>query len=176
MPPAAKAAAAAVHVALLRAINVGGTGKLAMADLRALCEGCGFTDVATYIQSGNVVLRSKLGEAGVKKALEAALAKKMGKPFGALVRSAAEMQRLAADPPFAEAPPNFVYAHFFDEPLAKGVLDGVVAPGGGSCAAASCSSTTPTAAGRASSSCRCPRRGRRATSTRCASSPRWRRR
>jgi uncharacterized protein (DUF1697 family) len=66
----------------------------------------------------------------VKKALEAALAKKMGKPFGALMRSAAEMQGLAAAPPFAEAPPNFVYAHFFDEPLAKGALDGAVAPGG----------------------------------------------
>lgn len=53
----------------------------------------------------------------------------MGKPFGALVRSAAEMRKLADEPPFAEAPPNFVYAHFFDE-LAKSALDRVVAPGG----------------------------------------------
>lgn len=125
MPPAA-----APYVALLRAINVGGTGKLAMTELRALCEGCGFTDVATYIQSGNVVLRSRLGEAGVKQALEAALAKKMGKPFGVMVRSGAELQRLAAAPPFAEAPPNFVYAHFFDEPLDPRTLAGVAAPGG----------------------------------------------
>ena len=49
-----------VHVALLRAINVGGTGKLPMADLRAICEGLGFSDVATYIQSGNVLFRSDL--------------------------------------------------------------------------------------------------------------------
>lgn len=46
------------HVALLRGINVGGSGKVAMADLRRLLAGRGFTDVATYIQSGNVVLNS----------------------------------------------------------------------------------------------------------------------
>ncbi|MBN9735464.1 MULTISPECIES: DUF1697 domain-containing protein [unclassified Pseudonocardia] len=46
------------HVALLRGINVGGTGKVPMADLRRVLAGRGFTDVATYIQSGNVVLTS----------------------------------------------------------------------------------------------------------------------
>lgn len=44
-----------VHVALLRAVNVGGTTSLAMADLKAICEGLGFADVKTYIQSGNVL-------------------------------------------------------------------------------------------------------------------------
>ena len=43
-------------VALLRGINVGGRGKLPMADLRAIAEGLGYGDVATYIQSGNLVL------------------------------------------------------------------------------------------------------------------------
>ena len=46
----------ATFVALLRSINVGGTGKLPMADLRKLGERCGFTSVKTYIASGNVVL------------------------------------------------------------------------------------------------------------------------
>ncbi len=117
------------YVALLRAINVGGTGKLAMTDLKQLCEGCGFTDVATYIQSGNVVFRSKLAAAAAQKALEAALAKKMGKPFGVLLRTAKEMASLAADPPFPEAKPNFLLIVFFDEPLAEGALDAVTAPG-----------------------------------------------
>ena len=45
-------------VALLRGINVGGHGKLPMADLRAIAEGLGYGDVATYIQSGNLVLSS----------------------------------------------------------------------------------------------------------------------
>lgn len=119
-----------IHVALLRAINVGGTGKLAMTELRELCEGCGFTSVATYIQSGNVVFRSKLGEAAAKKALEQALARKMGKPFGVLVRSGAELARIAAEQPFPEALPNQLLVMFLDEPPPAGSLDGLVAPGG----------------------------------------------
>jgi uncharacterized protein (DUF1697 family) len=45
-------------VGLLRGINVGGKTKLAMADLRRIAEECGYTDVRTYIQSGNVVFAS----------------------------------------------------------------------------------------------------------------------
>ena len=45
----------ATHVALLRGINVGGRNKVAMADLREIMASLGHTDVATYIQSGNVV-------------------------------------------------------------------------------------------------------------------------
>lgn len=43
-------------VAWLTGINVGGHGRLPMADLVAIAESCGFTDVRTYIQSGNVAL------------------------------------------------------------------------------------------------------------------------
>jgi uncharacterized protein (DUF1697 family) len=45
------------YAALLRAVNVGGTGKLAMADLRAMCSEIGFMEVLAYIASGNVVFR-----------------------------------------------------------------------------------------------------------------------
>ena len=48
------------YVGLLRAVNVGGTGKLPMADLRAMCAEIGFADVQTYIASGNVVFDSDL--------------------------------------------------------------------------------------------------------------------
>lgn len=97
-------------VALLRAINVGGTGKLPMAELRQLCEACGFSNVATYIQSGNVVFRSVLGEAAAKKTLEQALAVKMGKPFGVMMRGGAEMARLTAEAPYPAALPNQLYS------------------------------------------------------------------
>ena len=56
----------AVFIALLRAVNVGGTGKLAMKELCALCEELGFARPRTYIQSGNVVL---FGRAAPPKAL-----------------------------------------------------------------------------------------------------------
>ena len=46
------------YVALLRAVNVGGT-KLPMADLRALLEGLGLTNVRTYLQSGNAVFSTR---------------------------------------------------------------------------------------------------------------------
>ena len=51
-------------VALLRAVNVGGTGKLPMSDLTALCEAAGFTKVETYIASGNVVFEAAMTEDG----------------------------------------------------------------------------------------------------------------
>ena len=55
-------------------MNVGGTGKMPMADLREMCAEVGFADVATYIASGNVVFSSELGAAAVKDVLEARLA------------------------------------------------------------------------------------------------------
>ena len=60
----------AAFIALLRAVNVGGTGKLPMSDLKAMCEASGFSGVRTYIASGNVVFTSGKSEAAVKKALE----------------------------------------------------------------------------------------------------------
>ena len=80
----------AQYVALLRAVNVGGTGKLPMSDLKALCEKAGFGNVRTYITSGNVVFDSQAAEAQVKSTLEAALAAYAGKPVGVLVRTASE--------------------------------------------------------------------------------------
>ena len=55
-------------IALLRAVNVGGTGKLTMADLRTLCAGIGFARARTYIASGNVVFDTDLTEAEAKAA------------------------------------------------------------------------------------------------------------
>src|SRR5258708_33436222 len=86
-------------VALLRAVNVGGTGKLPMSDLKAICEELGFGTVRTYIASGNVVFTSRKSEAAVKAALEKQHTANAGKPVGELVRSAAEMAHVLADNP-----------------------------------------------------------------------------
>ena len=79
------------YVALLRASNVGGTGKLAMSDLKAMCDDLGFVNTKTYIASGNVLFQSNLSESKVKVALEAKLASYASKPVGVLVRTAQEM-------------------------------------------------------------------------------------
>src|SRR5690348_15140450 len=117
-------------IALLRAVNVGGTGKLPMSDLKALCEKAGFDNVRTYIASGNVIFESDRSEAQVKAALEKALQKYAGKPVGVLVRSASEMAAVVAANPFPKAAPNRTVAIFLDKPPPDDVLDGVTGRNG----------------------------------------------
>jgi uncharacterized protein (DUF1697 family) len=101
-------------VALLRAVNVGGTGKLPMSDLKKFCETLGFDSVRTYIASGNVVFASRKSEAAIKIALEQRLEDYAGKPVGVLVRTATEMAQVLADNPFPDAAPNRTVAIFLD--------------------------------------------------------------
>lgn len=110
------------YVALLRAVNVGGTGKLAMTDLAAMCAAAGFRKVKTYIASGNVVFTSTKTEKAVKAALEAALADYAGKPVGVMVRTAAEMAAVVEANPFPDAPGNRLIVSFLDEPPPSGAL------------------------------------------------------
>ena len=105
----------AAFVALLRAVNVGGTGKLPMTELKAMCGELGFAAVRTYIASGNVVFTSRKTESAIKAALEKRLQAYAGAPVGVLVRSAAEMAQVAADNPFPEAAPNRTVAIFLDQ-------------------------------------------------------------
>jgi uncharacterized protein (DUF1697 family) len=102
-------------VALLRAVNVGGTGKLPMSELKEICEKLGFESVRTYIASGNVVFTSCKSEAVIKAALEKRLETYAGKPVGVLVRTAAEMAQALADNPFPNAAPNRTMAVFLDD-------------------------------------------------------------
>ena len=104
------------YVALLRAVNVGGTGKLPMQDLQSMCIKVGFTKVRTFIASGNVVFESRLSEARVKSALQRSLADYAGKPIGVLIRTAAEMAAVLAANPFPDTPRNCTVAIFLDHP------------------------------------------------------------
>ena len=112
-------------VALLRAVNVGGTGKLPMSELSAMCEALGFGGVKTYIASGNVVFTSRKSEAAVKRALEARLEVFAGKPVGVLVRSAAEMAQVLFNNPFPKAAPNRTMAVFLDRAPPSDTLAGI---------------------------------------------------
>ena len=113
----------ASYIALLRAVNVGGTGKLPMAELKAMCEAAGFHSVSTYIASGNVLFRSRLSEAAVKAALEKRLLDYAGRRVGVAVRTAADMADVVAGNPFAGAPGNRVVAIFLDAPPPPGALE-----------------------------------------------------
>ena len=112
----------AAFVALLRAVNVGGTGKLPMTELKSICEKLGFTSVRTYIASGNVVFASRKTESAIKRDMEKALAAYAGKAVGVMVRSAAEMVQVAADNPFSRLAPNRTMAIFLDAAPPKNTL------------------------------------------------------
>jgi uncharacterized protein (DUF1697 family) len=103
-----------VFIALLRAVNVGGTGKLPMSDLKRLCEKAGFRNVRTYIASGNVVAERDGSDAQAKAALEAELGAYASKPVGVIVRSAVEMSEVAALNPFPDRAANRTVAIFLD--------------------------------------------------------------
>ena len=114
----------AAFVALLRAVNVGGTGKLPMTELKAMCEELGFGAVRTYIASGNVVFTSRKSESAIKAALEKRLHAYAGAPVGVLVRSAAEMAEVLAANPFPKKAPNRTVAIFLDK-APKDALAGI---------------------------------------------------
>tara|TARA_R110002072_G_scaffold148743_8_gene296290 strand:- start:7516 stop:8037 length:522 start_codon:yes stop_codon:yes gene_type:complete len=105
-------------IALLRAVNVGGTGKLPMSELTAMCEALGYGQVKAWIASGNVVFTSEHPEVRVKADLEAKLLAWAGKPakgpVRVMVRSAEEMQGVLEANPFAGQPPNRTVAIFLD--------------------------------------------------------------
>src|ERR1700675_4388150 len=101
------------YVALLRAVNVGGTGKLPMTELKSMCDSSGFLNARTYIASGNVVFQSKLREAAVKAKLEKCLASYAGKPVEVMVRTGAEMAAILAKNPFKSRAPNHTVGFFF---------------------------------------------------------------
>jgi uncharacterized protein (DUF1697 family) len=63
------------YLVLLRGINVGGKNKVPMAPLRELLEELGYSNVSTYIASGNVILSSNRSAGGIKRQIEAALPK-----------------------------------------------------------------------------------------------------
>jgi uncharacterized protein (DUF1697 family) len=101
-------------VALLRAVNVGGTGKLPMADLKSMGEACGLTQVRTWIASGNLLFNSPLSEAQLKAQIEARLETYAGKRIPVLLRTADQMAAIVRANPFPEANGSRHLVFFFD--------------------------------------------------------------
>lgn len=90
-------------IALLRAVNVGGKNRVAMADLRSLVADLGFSDARTLLQSGNVVFHSnRKSTASVESLLERESAKRLGLTIDYFVRSAAEWKSIVAQNPFRQ--------------------------------------------------------------------------
>ena len=93
------------HVALLRGINLGGHKKVAMADLRQVVTSLGHADVATYIQSGNVVFSTDQSDTvALALALEGAIAQTLGVQSRVVVLSREELAQVARDNPYPDEP------------------------------------------------------------------------
>jgi uncharacterized protein (DUF1697 family) len=93
----------ATYVVMLRAVNVGRGRAVPMAPLRDAITGAGHADVRTYVQSGNVVLRSRASPAGVARSVHDIVAADFGLDVAVVVRTAAEMADVAAHNPFVRA-------------------------------------------------------------------------
>lgn len=101
-----------VYVALLRGLNVGGHNKLKMDALRAIAERCGYGNVQTYIQSGNVVFSATAQESALVAAIEAAIEETFALRVPVVVRSRAQLAAVAATSPFDGAAPTAVHVAF----------------------------------------------------------------
>lgn len=106
-------------VALLRGINVGGRNVIRMADLRSRFEAEGFRDVATYIQSGNVIFRAPGSAPGALTIrIEEMLASAFGYQAKVALRSREQMEAVVAGAPagFGSQPERHRYDAIFLRP------------------------------------------------------------
>jgi uncharacterized protein (DUF1697 family) len=113
-------------VALLRGINVGGKNLVPMGQLKSLFTALGHEDVATYIQSGNVVFRSAVGdERKVAAELEQRIAETFAVSPRVLLRTPGELATIASGNPFLGREPDLLKLHvvFLSDPPAAAAAD-----------------------------------------------------
>jgi uncharacterized protein (DUF1697 family) len=113
------------YAALLRGINVGRNKRIAMADLRALVEGLGCTDVRTLLVSGNIVLTSPARSADkVATQIEGAIAEGLGMSVRCLVRTPADLRAVIEGHPFTDVADNGsrMFAHFLSAQPSRALL------------------------------------------------------
>jgi uncharacterized protein (DUF1697 family) len=110
------------YVALLRGVNLLGSGSLKMADLRSIAEELGLQSVRTYIASGNLLFTSDLPEQRLRVLLEQRMEAHMGRSVRVIVRTAEEMAAAHRANPFPKAAGNNTLAFFMNEPAPADLL------------------------------------------------------
>jgi uncharacterized protein (DUF1697 family) len=113
------------HVALLRGVNVGGNRKVPMAQLREIVTTLGHSDVATYIQSGNVVFTAgSTDTAALARSLETAIEESMGVSPRVVVLARDELAHVVAANPYAgETNHKVVHAFFLSAAASSELID-----------------------------------------------------
>ena len=115
------------YVAFLRGINVGGKNKIKMETLREICSALGFSNVKTYINSGNVIFETaETADITLAANIEAAIETEFALKIKVIVRTFAEIEEIVKNNPFAGQFENDkdVHVFFLDEkmPEEKSVL------------------------------------------------------
>jgi len=102
------------YVALLRGINVGGRNMIKMETLQVTFESLGFTDVKSYINSGNLVFETAQTDDGkLAKRIHDGIKKDFGFDISVMVRSEAEIDEIIANNPYIGQFENDKYMHVF---------------------------------------------------------------
>jgi uncharacterized protein (DUF1697 family) len=104
------------YVAFLRGINLGSTNKVSMAALRALVESLGYTDVVTYINSGNLILSTTDSAATVQRRVAEAIKGQLGLEVDMAVRTPDRLARIVADNPYPDGDQSLVTVAFLVNP------------------------------------------------------------
>jgi uncharacterized protein (DUF1697 family) len=109
-----------IYVAFLRGINLGPTNKISMPELRQLAEELGYTDVATYINSGNLIFGSTKKPDTLERELSAAIAKRFGSSIDVAVRTPKQLREIVDGNPYPEGNPSQVAVAFLTKEAPAG--------------------------------------------------------
>ncbi len=113
------------QIALLRGINIGPRNRIPMPALRDLLSDAGMEDVRTYVQSGNVVLRTKLAPSKLEVECRRLISERFGLDIGVVVRTRDELAKVVAYNPLGDVAenPKRYQVSFLSAPLAPAVLE-----------------------------------------------------
>lgn len=121
------------YVALFRGINVGGKNKVLMEDLRLLFNSLGFSNVKSYIQSGNVIFETSLKQNQLNKMISDAFLQTFGFSANLIVQNIDEWKKILDEQPFSKDEINQAisfdekvthqYFFFFDEEVSQSMID-----------------------------------------------------
>jgi len=111
-------------IALLRGINLGARNRVSMPELRTQLAALGYEDVATVVQSGNIVLGSTATAAQLARDLQRVVSDGFGVDTPVVVRSAAQLAKIVADNPLPVPDgKRFQVLFFAERPAAAGLED-----------------------------------------------------
>jgi len=111
------------HVLMLRAINLGPSRRVPMAELRTLLADAGYEDVATYVQSGNVVLSADATTATLESDVSALIGERFGFEVPVVGRTAGQLAAVVARDPFGDVAddPKRYHVSFLSKPVSREV-------------------------------------------------------